>query len=86
MKKVRKEDFAVNQAVAMPPPPLPENEKKRLVQAQVNLDLFKAVYREMKRKNKKLKIRQVIEWGLGAYLLTVNPKEAARLGVKPEMP
>ena len=71
--------------VSNPPAlPLPQNEKKRLMQAEVNLDLFSAVHREMERKE--LKIRQVMEWGLRAFLLASNPKEAARLGIKSENP
>jgi hypothetical protein len=75
------QNVAPNQS---PPLPLPQNEKKRLMQAEVNLELFNAVHREMERKG--LKIRQVMEWGLRAFLLASNPKEAARLGIKSETP
>lgn len=70
--------------IATPHLPLPVAEEKRLLQAEVNLELCDAVLREMKRR--KVKIRQVMEWGLRAYLLATNPKEAERLGIRPESP
>jgi hypothetical protein len=85
MTKVKKEETDMQSATTVnqvPPLPLPQNEEKRLMQAEVNLDLFNAVHREMKRGD--LKIRQVMEWGLKAFLLKANPKEAARLGIKTE--
>jgi hypothetical protein len=64
--------------------PLPTGERKRLVQAEVNHDLFDAVHAEMVRRKPKIKIRQVLEWGMRAYLLRANPKAAEALGIKPE--
>lgn len=87
MTKVTKEAIDMQTAAQnsqVPPLPLPQNEKKRLMQAEVNQELFDAVHKEMKRKD--LKIRQVMEWGLRAFLLASNPKEATRLGITPETP
>ncbi len=70
----------LNQAPALP---IPTSERKRLVQAEVNLDLFDAVHAEMIRRKPKIKIRQVLEWGMKAYLLQANPKAAVALGIKP---
>lgn len=72
------------QAHVQTPLPLPTSEKKRLVQAEVNTDLFDAVQSEMARRKPKIKIRQVLEWGMKAYLLQSNPKAAAALGIKVE--
>lgn len=82
MAKLKKDETDMQTATLpnqVPPLPLPQNEKKRLMQAEVNLDLFNAVSKEMERKG--LKIRQVMEWGLRAYLKASNPKEASRLGI-----
>jgi hypothetical protein len=83
MKRVRKDEsqMQVTQVSSLPPLPLPNNEEKRLMQAEVNLPLFKAVHREMKRRD--LTIRKVMEWALRSYLLATNPKEAAKLGIYP---
>jgi len=50
----------------IPKLPLPVTEKKRLMQAEVNLDLFNEVSKEMKTQG--LKIRQVLEFGLKMFL------------------
>lgn len=83
-KAKKEEDFMQMPQAQVPPLPLPQNERKRLMQAEVNLELFNAVHREMERKD--LKIRQVMEWGLRAFLLASNPKEAQRLGIKSDVP
>lgn len=64
-----------------PPLPTPQKDEKRLIQAEVDISLFNAVEREMP---KGVKIRQVVEYGLKAYLLRTNPKEAERLGIHQE--
>lgn len=79
MSVKRKEEDVQMSTQQVPPLPLPQTEKKRLMQAEVNLDLFTAVHKEMERRG--LKIRNVMEWGLKAFLLSSNPKEAARLGI-----
>ena len=92
MKKKKKkvavkiDNSAVESSVPsqFPPLPVPQKEEKRLMQAEVNLDLFTAVYNEMERRD--LKIRQVMEFGLKAFLLATNKVEAERLGIKVEMP
>lgn len=71
MTKLKKEEKEPMQTQTLsheqiPPLPLPVNEKKRLMQAEVNLDLFNEVSVEMKRQG--LKIRQVMEFGLQAFL------------------
>ena len=82
MSKIKKEEIEMQTETLATKNviPLPTNEKKRLVQAEVNLELFEAVSVEIKNKN--LKIRSVIEWGFQAFLLASNPKEAAKLGIK----
>lgn len=85
MTKFKKEEpdmQAISHLLQRPRLPIPKKEEKRLMQAEVNLDLFAAVEKEMERRN--LKIRQVMEWGLQQFLLASNPKEAARLGIKAE--
>lgn len=83
MTKPKKEkELEMQAATAINLPPLPQNETKRLVQAEVNSELFTAVEKELARK--KLKIRQVLEWGLSTYLLNTNPKAAAELGIFPK--
>ena len=57
--------------------PLPHKKEKRLVQAEVDLELFTAVEKELKKQG--LKIRDVTEWGLGQWLLKVNPEAAKRV-------
>lgn len=64
----------------LPPLPNTQKEKKRLMQAEVNLDLFKAARKEMRLR--KINIRSLMEWGLRAFLLSCNPEEAARLGIE----
>lgn len=61
-------------------PEMPVSEKKRLIQAEVSLELFEAVHEEIKRKN--IKIRQVLEFGLQYFLIRANKDEAERLGIK----
>jgi hypothetical protein len=81
-KNIKKEDeeMQVSTQTQVPALPLPQNEKKRLMQAEVNQELFDLVHKEMKRKD--LKIRSIMEWGLRAFLLASNPKEAARFGIR----
>lgn len=84
MTKARK-DAAMQMATnSIPPLPIPRREEKRLMQAEVNQDLFTAVQKEMEKKG--LKIREIMEWGLRAFLLTSNPKEAHKLGIKADLP
>lgn len=58
---------------------IPEAEKKRLVQAEVNQELFDQASREMKKR--KVKIRQIVEWGLLNYLADKNPSAAKKFGI-----
>ena len=82
MKKAmaRKEEVSMQTQVTPPAIPLPFNEAKRLIQAEVNQELWEAVEREMAKR--KVKIRQIMEWGLRGYLLETNPKEAEKLGIR----
>lgn len=59
--------------------PLPKNDEKRLVQAEVNKELFDACHGEMKKKG--LKIRQVLEFGLRSFLVQSNPQLAKKMGL-----
>lgn len=60
-------------------PPSKRSEKRVLKQAQVNEELWKAVEKEASKD--KYTDREVFEYGLKAFLLAKNPKEAARLGI-----
>ena len=76
MVKVKKDE---QMAVALE---LPQSQATRLVQAEVDLELFEAVQKELSRhKPKKIKIRDAITWGLQAYLLKSNPDAAGKLGI-----
>jgi len=55
---------------------LPKKLGVRLVQAEIDLTLWAAVERE-KKKNK-VTIKDVVEYGLAAYLLASNPTEYER--------
>lgn len=59
-------------------PPLPEHGPTRNVYAEVDLALFTEVERELKN-HPKLKIKEVVEWGMLAFLLKNNPKAAAKV-------
>lgn len=66
-------------------PPLPKSnrlEKKRLVQAEIDHNLFDVAEQIMK--EKKLTIKDVMTWSFQLFVLRADPKEAARLGIKPE--
>jgi len=92
MTKVRKDTMQTNtDTVAKPklrPPAGPR--AIRLLQAEVDKELFDLAAEEMKRAN--TNIKKVAEYGLKAFLLKVNPdkakkfldREAARLGLKIE--
>lgn len=58
--------------------PMPVREAKVPAQVEVNADLMEAV--EAEAKKRKLKKRQVVEWGLKQWLVMNNPKAAHRLG------
>ena len=62
---------------------LPAKEPTKLVQADVNAHLHQAAQKEMKQR--KVKVRQVVEWGLSMYLMATNPQEAKRLGITAEL-
>jgi hypothetical protein len=57
-------------------------EDTRLMQAEVNLRLFKVAEKILKKR--KLKIRQIMEWSLKSFILTEDPEEARRLGIIPD--
>lgn len=63
-------------------PKATKNEKKVLVQAEINEELWGLVENEMEAMG--LTRRQVVEFGLKSFLLKCNPKEAARIGITPE--
>lgn len=63
-------------------PLVTEPEKKRLIQAQVNLDLWNAV--EATLKERKCNIRTAMEFGLRVFLAAHNPELATQLGIKPK--
>lgn len=78
MKNERKPDM-LNQTL----PQLPSaKEETHICQAHVEKSLWSAVAGEMSRRN--LTIRQVVNWGLRAFLLASNQREAQRLGIKSE--
>ena len=49
-------------------PPLPGSKvsKKKLVQAEVDVELFETVHRHLKKRNHTMK--QAVEWGLDIYV------------------
>lgn len=59
-----------------------KNESKVLVQAEINKEFWSVVAKEMVSRG--LTKRQVVEFGLQAFLLKTNPKEAAKLGISLE--
>lgn len=65
-------------------PSLPEKEEKRLMQAEVNIQLFLAAKKVMDEKG--IKIRTVMEWGLKSFLLAYAAEEAKEMGIKTEYP
>jgi hypothetical protein len=60
--------------------PLPVHDDNKSVSVMLSRDLYGAARKEMKRR--KLSVRQVLEWGLGMFLLSTNPQEAQRLGIR----
>lgn len=67
----------------LPPLPTPSKSKKKILrQAEIDLDLWQAVEREMKLRNDK--IREAMTYGFQAYLLKTNPKAAEKLGILPD--
>lgn len=74
MSRTKKEEVTVQTASEQTASalPLPTHEAKRLVQAEVKQDLFDAVEKEAKKRG--LKIRQVVEWGLQAFLTKSKSK------------
>lgn len=63
----------------LPPIPMPKNEKKRLIQAEVNFEIYKAVEKEMVRRD--LNIRETVEYSLKLFLAKTNPEIAKKLGI-----
>lgn len=61
------------------PLPIPKLREKKLIQAKVEIGLRNSVVAEAKKRN--IEIRQLVEFGLKQWLLSVNPKEAARIGI-----
>lgn len=60
--------------------PLPTHEVKRLVQAEVNKALFDEMTREMKSRG--LKIRQVIEFGVKAFVTASKEQKKSAIPKK----
>lgn len=60
--------------------PLPVHDDNKSVSVMLSRDLYGAARKEMKRR--RLSVRQVLEWGLGMFLLNTNPQEAQRLGIR----
>lgn len=59
--------------------PIPEKEKKILRQAEINVDLWNEV--EIIMKQKDMTIREAMEWGLRALVITHNKSAAIKLGL-----
>lgn len=76
MKKTKGEKMVSLQHLSVLP--LPTREEKRLVQAEVSAELFKTLSAEIKGK---YKMKEVIEWGMKQFLLSVNPDAATKLGI-----
>lgn len=66
-------------------PPLPktsDRDNEILLQIRIDKEFWSAIAKEMK--SRKYTRRQVMEYGLRAFLLKANPKEATRLGIHPQ--
>lgn len=61
------------------PIPLPSKKQRKLIQADIAVELLEAVREESKKS--KISIVQIVEWGLKAYLVSKNPKLAEKFGV-----
>lgn len=84
MKKVKDDNMGNSQSHGIVPLPTLKTERK-LVQAEISIDIRNAVLAEIgKYGNKKNAptMTDVVEWGLKQYLLVRNPVEAAKLGIK----
>jgi hypothetical protein len=77
MSKVKKDEIMPSQ---IPTTELPTPEQKRLMQAEVNQELFDEAHKEMKRRN--LKIRQVVEFGLKAFISASKEQNKSGLAKK----
>jgi hypothetical protein len=78
MSKVKK---GFDMQLARGTPPLPKPVQQKLTQAEIDFPLYEAARTE----GKKLEMtwREIVEWGLGSFLLQTNPKLAAQLGIRP---
>jgi hypothetical protein len=61
-------------------PKADKNENRKLIQAEVSLDLWRSVEKEMRSRG--YTWRQVVEFGLNIFLLNANPTEAHKLGIR----
>lgn len=80
MKKTKEEEMQTT--AATPTPGLPVEPPRANLQGYVDEDILSAAVREAKKHG--LKKWQLMEWGLKAFLLKYNPKEAARLKIDPD--
>lgn len=84
MENDKKEKNMQSAAHAITLKPMPKKEGKRLVQGEVGLSLWNAIEKELDHQGHT--IREALEFGLRAYLLVHNPKEATRLGITNDTP
>lgn len=78
MSTIKKEGMNMQAAVA-PALPTAHTKEQRPIQVYVDQDLFDAIEKEIKKR--KLTIKQVVTYGIQAWLCKVNPAEAKRLGL-----
>jgi hypothetical protein len=60
-------------------PKLPQKAKKKILQGEIRAEIHSALIDELDRNG--VKICEMLDWSARAYLLTSNPKEAAKLGI-----
>lgn len=77
-RRVYRHDYPLQvEEAAIPLPPVRET---HTVQAEVHVQIYKAVKRLCKSERRSM--REIIEWGFCSYLWHSSPKVAERLGIK----
>lgn len=59
--------------------PINKDEPRTNVQAAIATNLYEAI--EIERKKKKIKLREIINWGLQSWLAQESPGSADKLGL-----
>lgn len=78
-RTINKTQLSLSKGAIMPPLPQQRNQRQRFLQVNVDGPLYEAALAEIKKR--KLYTRHIIEWGMRAFLLNINPKKAQELGI-----